>query len=111
MIDQMKSLISLIQGLSIQFEAAQGNDQLLANLECARENAQKSANSQLMAVEPVIIILELVAPILEIAQVGPIEVPTLGGVEGVEEMQQFVSGLEGFVDTLQLVADAAGGCN
>jgi hypothetical protein len=96
--------------LSISFDAADGNAVEQELIKCAQDNAQRSANAQLQAVEPVMVILEIAAPILEIAQVGPIEIPTLEGVEGVEQMQTFVSTMEGFVDTLQLLADGLGGC-
>lgn len=109
MIDQMKSLLALISSLNFQVESAQGNDALLANLECAKDNAQKSANSMMQSIEPVMVILEMISPLLEIAQAPALEIPTLGDVEGVEQMEQFVGSIEGFVDTLQLVVDALPG--
>ena len=72
--------------------------------------AQRSANAQLQSVEPVMVILEIAAPIFEIAQVGPIEIPTLEGVEGVDQIRVFITTMEQFVDTLQLLADGVGGC-
>jgi hypothetical protein len=111
LIDQLKSIVALMGSLSLQFEAAQGNDELLANLECAQQNAQTSINSAMQAFEPVLIVLELVAPLMEIAQVGPIEIPTIGSTEDVEQIEQVIGQMEDFVDTLQLVADAAGGCD
>lgn len=111
MVDQMQSLLAVVTSLNLQLESAAGNDALLANIACARDNAQKSANSMMLSVEPVLVILELVAPLLEIAQVPALEIPTFGGVEGVEEMQVFLDALSGFRDTLQLVADGLGGCD
>lgn len=111
MLDQMNSLLAVMTKLSISFDAADGNAVEQELIKCAQDNAQRSANAQLQAVEPVMVILEIASPILEIAQVGPIEIPTLEGVEGVEQMQTFVSTMEGFVDTLQLLADGLGGCD
>ena len=111
MLDQMNSLLALMEKLTISFDAADGNAVQQELLKCAQDNAQRSANAQLQAVEPVMVILEIAAPIFEIAQVGPIEIPTFEGVEGVEQMRKFSTSIEGFVDTLKLVADALGGCD
>lgn len=110
MIDQMGSLLAVMTSLSLQLESAEGNDALLANIACAQDNAQKSANSMMLSIEPIMVILDLAAPLLEIAQVPALQIPTFGGVEGVEEMQTFLDTLTGFRDTLQLVADGLGGC-
>lgn len=111
MLDQMNSLLALMEKLSISMEAAEGNAVEQELLRCAQDNAQRSANAQLQAVEPVKVILEIAAPIFEIAQVGPIEIPTFEGVEGVEQMRSFTTTVGEFVDTLQLVADGLGGCD
>lgn len=110
-VDQMKSIAALMEKLSLDMVAADGNATEQALIECAQENAQRSASAQLQAVEPVMVILEIAAPIFELAQVGPIEIPTFGGVEGFEEMQTFIESLEGFVDTLTLISEAVGGCD
>lgn len=111
LLDQMKSIMALMEKLSLDMISAEGNATQQALIECAQDNAQRSANAQLQAIEPVKVILEIAGPILEIAQVGPIELPSLSGVEGVEEMQTFVASIQGFVDTLQLLADGLGGCD
>ena len=56
------------------------------------------------------VILEIASPIFEIGQVGPIEIPTFEGVEGIEQMRSFTTTMGEFVDTLQLIADGLGGC-
>lgn len=111
MLDQMNSLLALMEKLTISFAAADGNAVQQELLKCAQENAQRAATAQLNAVEPVMVILEIAAPIFEIAQVGPIEIPTFEGVEGVDQMKSFVATMEGFVDTLTLIADGLGGCD
>lgn len=111
LIDQMQSLLAVMGSLSLQFTAAEGNPALQANLACAQDNAQKSANSALQSVEPVMLILEMVGPLMEVAQVGPIEIPSFGDVEGVEQMEQFVDTLGGLVETLELAAEVVGGCD
>lgn len=111
LVDQTKNLLAVMRSLELQATAAQGNDALLANLDCARENVQRSANSVLQSVEPAMVILEWVAPLLEIAQMPAIEVPSFGDVEGIDEMEQYLATMEGFVETLELAAEAAGGCD
>jgi len=110
LVQQMDSVLSLMEKLSLSIAAADGNATEQALLQCAQENAQRAATAQLQSVEPVMVILEMVAPLLEIAQVGPIEIPSIGGGESVEDMRAFVTTLEQLVETLELVAKALGGC-
>jgi hypothetical protein len=107
---QMESIVSVMKGLAVKIAAADGNAVEQELLQCAQENAQRAASAQLQAMEPVMVILQVAAPLLEIAQVGPLELPTFDGVEGVEQMEAFVDTLGGFVETLELVAKALGGC-
>jgi hypothetical protein len=110
LIDQMKSLIGILGPISLQLQAADGNAALEASLACAQQNAERSMAAAYSSIEPVMLVLELVGPLLEIAQVGPIEIPALAPPEDVEQMEQVVQTLEEFVATLQLVADALEAC-
>jgi len=113
LVDQFKSIAAVMGGLSLQIQQAQldGNTDLLANLQCAQDNAATSAEASTKAIEPVMVILDLVAPLLEIAQLGPIEIPTFGSAQDVDTINDMIAVIEQFIDTLQLVADAAGGCD
>lgn len=113
LIDQFKSIAALLGGLTLQIQSAQdqGNQELLENLECAQQNANKSAQAVFQSIEPVTVILELAAPLIELTPVGGIEIPSFAPAEDVEQINQTISALEGFVDTLQLAADALGGCD
>ncbi|MEX2500622.1 MAG: hypothetical protein WD397_17285 [Wenzhouxiangellaceae bacterium] len=112
MIGQMKSLLALLGRLQLRIDAAEaeGNTELLEALDCARENAVCSGQAAMQAFEPVTLILELAAPLLEIAGQPAIEIPSAAPVEDIETAEQAVATLEEFVQTLQLVADALGGC-
>jgi hypothetical protein len=110
LIDQMESLIGLIGPLQLQLAAADGNAALQASIECAKQNAERSAAAAYSSVEPVMLVLELVGPLLEIAQQGPITIPNIAAPEDVEQMEQVVTTLKDFTATLQLIADALGGC-
>ena len=111
LVDQLKSITALMKSLSIQFDAAEGNEQLTASIECAQENAQCAAQGAMVSFEPVLVILELVAPLLEIAQIGPIELPALGDTESVEQIETVTETLEQFVATLELIVEPLGGCD
>lgn len=110
LVQQMDSIVSLMEKLSLSIASAEGNPTEQALLQCAQENAQRAATAQLQSVEPVMVILEMTAPLLEIAGVGAIEIPTMGGSEDVEGMRAMVDTLEQFVETLELVVKALGGC-
>ncbi len=113
MIDQMKSLLALLGGLQLQITAAtaEGNEELLKSLECAQDNAKCSSDAAMQAFEPITLVLELAAPLLEIAGAPAIEIPALAPADDLEAFEQVITTMEGFVDTLQLVADGLGGCD
>lgn len=112
LIQQFDSIANVMGGLSLQIQQAQldGNEELLENLECAQQNAAISADATTKAIEPVLVILDLVGPLIEIAQVGPIEMPTIGSAEDAEQIKQMTAVLKEFVETLELVAEPLGGC-
>lgn len=109
MIDQLKSVLELTNGLSIQVANASGNPQLLASLKCAQDNADCAAQGAMQGFEPIVAILEMIAPILDQVSGQSIEIPTLGPVENFEQAEEMITTLEEFRDALQLVADALGG--
>ena len=111
-IEQLKSVVSVMGGLALQIGAAQasGNTELLASLECAQQNAQLSAQHMMTAVEPVMALLALAEPLLGLAGVGPIQTPALASPDDLEAMQKAIGALEDLVNTLKLAAEVVGGC-
>lgn len=111
-IGQLKSIMSVMGGLALQIESAQGagNTELLAALECAQQNAQLSAQHMMSAVEPVMVLLSLAEPLLGIAGVSPIQTPALASPEDLAKMQEIVNTLDELVKTLRLAAEIVGGC-
>jgi hypothetical protein len=111
-IDQLRSIMSVMGGLALQIESAQsaGNLELLAALECAQQNAQLSAQHMMTAVEPVMVLLSLAEPLLGMAGVGPIASPALASPEDLAAMQTTIDGLDQFVETLEAAAEIVGGC-
>jgi len=110
LIDQLRSIIDLLDGLSIQISAAQDNPQLLATLQCAQENAQNAAAGAMQGFEPIVAILDLIGPLVEQVSGSSIEIPALGPAESLEEMNKILSALEEFSNVLNLVAEGLGGC-
>ncbi|MEO0423489.1 MAG: hypothetical protein AAF184_14225 [Pseudomonadota bacterium] len=112
LIDQLNTLISLLGRIELDLAEAQasGNTAALAGIECARENAMCAANASFQSIEPVMLIMELVAPLFEFTPIDAIALPSLAAPEDVESMQTLVTTLETFVDAAQIAADALGGC-
>lgn len=109
----LKSVLAVMSGLSLQITSAQsaGNTELLATLECAQKNAAASAQGMMVGVEPVLMLLALAEPLFGLAGVDPITTPALGSPEDLASLQSTIDTLDQLVKTLQLVADALGGCN
>ncbi|HEY6659989.1 MAG TPA: hypothetical protein VI031_02560, partial [Pyrinomonadaceae bacterium] len=87
-----------------------GNTELQRTLECAKENAANSADHLTKSIEPIGVILKLAAPLMGIAGVGPIELPSVGSETDVESLEELVKTMQGVVGTLTIAADALGGC-
>jgi hypothetical protein len=97
-LQQIKSIRDLMQGLSLRLEEAAGNDDLLAQLQCAQDNADNAMQNMTQAIEPITALLAVVGPLLKIAQLPEIKLELEGSPEGAE-------GLTKVVDTLQAVVD------
>lgn len=109
---QLKTIYGVMSGLKLQLNAAQtaGNFELQKTIECAQENAATSAAHLTNAIEPIGVLLNLVGPFMGIAGVEPITLPTLGSASDAEALNQTIQTLQGVVGTLQIAADALGGC-
>ena len=109
---QMKTLLGVMKGITLQLDAAtaSGNTELQRTLQCAQDNAATSAEHLTKSIEPIGVILKLAGPLMGLAGVGPIEIPTIGSDTDVASLEQTVRTLQGVVGTLQIAADALGGC-
>jgi hypothetical protein len=109
---QLKSIANVMGGIALQLESAtaDGNTQLLEQLQCAQENAAGSAAHVMTAIEPITALLALAQPFLEIAQVPPIAIPAFGSSADVEGLNQVVTTLESLVQVLTLAVEPLGGC-
>ncbi|SRR6266511_2247169 len=104
---QLKTILGIMKGISLQLDlaAASGNTELLRTLQCAQDNANTSAQHLTKSIEPIGAILKLASPLMGLAGVEPIELPTIGSETDVESLEELVKTLQGVVGTLQIVAE------
>jgi hypothetical protein len=109
---QMKTLLAMMKGLSLQIATAQatGNTELQKALECAQENAEISSKHLTKSIEPIGVLLDLIGPLMGIAGIEPIQLPSLGGQSDLDALQKAIQAVQGLVGTIQIVVDALGGC-
>jgi hypothetical protein len=110
---QLKTIIAIMSGLTLQIQTAEaaGNTEQLAALKCSKENADRSAQSALQAIEPIGALLSLVAPVMQLAGQKPISMPAIGSDTDVDALQTVVTTLNGVADAIQVITDAMGGCD
>lgn len=103
----LRSCIEILDGIGLEMLTAQqdGNDDLLQQLECQRDNAQMAMDGTMVSVEPVLILLELAKPFLELANV-PLEIPALAPEGDLDTLKTTLETMETFAQTLQDVAEA-----
>lgn len=111
-LQQMKTLLGLMSGLSLQLISAQnaGNTELASSIQCAQENAQAQAAALGASIEPIGVILDLMGSVMGIAGVEPIKLPALGSQANLTSLNQFVKDIQGVVGVLETVTEALGGC-
>jgi hypothetical protein len=112
-LSQMKSLLGVMKGISLQLDVAKsaGNAELLKLLECAQENAAISADHLNKSLEPITTVLKLAQPLMELAGISvPLQLPSMGSQADLQAMEQAIKDIQGVVGTLQIAADALGGC-
>jgi hypothetical protein len=104
---QFKSLANLMGRLELRIATAQstGNAELLEALNCAKDNAVRSGQSAMLALEPITLILSLAEPFMGIAGIDPIKLPQLGAPEDVEALDTAADSLLTVSATLLAIAD------
>ena len=110
---QMKTLLGVMSGLSLQLSAAQlaGDTERISAIQCEQENMQGLAANSMSSIEPIGVILELAGTIFGIAGMEPIKLPSLGSATDLQSLNTVVETIQGVVGTLQIAADALGGCD
>lgn len=109
---QMESLIKIMGPLSLQLTAAQqsGNDDLVATLQCAQQNAQTQAGQIMNSLGPVGALLEVAGPLFGIAGVPAITLPALGSASDIAALNSVVQTIQLVVTDVQAAINLLGGC-
>ncbi len=107
LIQQLRSIAKLLGDLEVSIAQAKrdGNADLLATLQCAKENAQASAAGTLQGIEPIKVLLDLAGAFMSIAQVPAIEIPALTPPEDLAALNGTLDTLEGVVRTMKSILD------
>lgn len=108
----LKSIAGLMGGIQLSIATAQknGNAELLAQLQCAQENAQCQAAAAMSSIDAIAAILSLAEPFLGIAGVDPIVLPTGGSAEDAQSLETTAETLLQVSQTLITIAEALPGC-
>ena len=106
LISQMETIANLMGGLTLQIQAAAGNPDLLAQLECAQENANAASAGMVSAIEPISAVLALAEPIFGIAGVPPITLAPPGGADAAASLQPTIQTLKDVVATIDTVTES-----
>lgn len=107
-ISQMKSVVDVMKGLGLQMKIAEdtGNEALMKALQCSQENAQTNASHAMQSIEPVRTILDMLAPIFEIAQIPAVAIPVMDAGGDVEALEKALSTIQQATDVIQGIVDA-----
>jgi hypothetical protein len=105
LIEMIESVAQQKVGLSVQFEEAQGNPELLETLQLAQDNADKMGLQALRSCEPAFGLLEMMGALLQMVGAGAIEVPSMDDLAG-GEIGEAIQPLKDVVEVIDLVAEA-----
>lgn len=111
-LSQVKSLIRILEPLTLQLLAAQqnGNDELTATLQCASQNAQTQAGQIMNSLGPVGMLLQIAGPLFDIAGVPAITLPALGSATDLAALNSVVKTVQTIQGDIQIAVDLLGGC-
>jgi hypothetical protein len=106
LVENMESVANLMSGLSLQLEAAADNPDLLAQLQCAQDNANAAAGSLTQAIEPISAVLSLASPIFALVGVEAITLAPPGGADAAASLQPTIQTLKDVVTAIDTVTDS-----
>jgi hypothetical protein len=109
---QLQSIARLMGGLQISVAAAQaaGNTELLAQLQCAQENAANEAAGAMTAMDPLTVILALAEPIFGIIGAPTIQLPAMGSAQDADGLNTAADSLLKISDAIRTTAEVMPGC-
>lgn len=105
LVESMETLVALFGGLSLQVAAAADNPDLLAQLQCAQDNANASAQSMMQAIEPISAVLSLASPIFAMVGVEAITLAPPGGADAAAQLQPTIQTLKDVLAAIDAVVE------
>jgi hypothetical protein len=105
----LKSIVDIMGGLKLDIAAAlqEGNDERLAALKCAQENAGIAADGTMKSLEPILILIELAQPFLQIANINlNVTIPSGVSSDDLAGMQNLVQTLQSVVSVIETITEA-----
>jgi len=107
LIGQIRGIVDKLAGLELKIASARtsGNTDVLASLECSRENFMVAMDSTMMGIEPIGVLLELAGPFMGIAGVDAIKLPAMAGANDLAAIEQNLASLQQVIDTMQAIVD------
>lgn len=106
LIGQLKTILAIMQGIELKIGEAEalGNTELVRALGCAKKNAQRSAEHSQQSMEPVINIIGLVQPFLDIAGIK-LAIPALGSSDDSAALLKTIQDLEDVITNIETVLE------
>lgn len=107
-VEALKSIVEILGGLELQIATARmnGNDELLAQLECAKESAEIAAEGQMAAIEPIQVLLDLAKPFFQLGQIPEIALPAMASDTDLEALTTMLETLETVLGAIETAAEA-----
>lgn len=106
----LRGAIEVLDGIDLDIASAktEGKDELLAQLECAKENAELARDGAMVSLEPVMVLLSLASPFLEIGgksvAIGP-----FASDGSLDSLKSVLESIETAATLLQSIAEAIPG--
>ncbi len=106
LVGQLQTILGIMQGIELRLGEAEaaGNTELMAVLNCAKENATNAAEHAGQSLGPVTNIMPLIGFFLELANVS-LTIPTLGSAEDSAALQNTIDTLNDTVATIEGVLE------
>jgi hypothetical protein len=99
-VDAIKSILDFQAGIDLN--AAQGNPDLLASLQCANDNANTSMQQMMMSLGPIGPLFTMIQPIIGLSGLS-IELPSVAGLAGASSVAESVDQLDAMLTELQQI--------
>jgi hypothetical protein len=112
-VSQMTTLIGTIEALETQLSAAlaNGDNDLMAAIQCEQNNAQALAGTMTASLEPIGVILQLAGTFFSIVGMQPLTLPSAGAATDLKSLNTLLQTIQDFINVLKKAAVPLGGCD